>query len=174
MEKGSKVKIEVKRFLFCTAGAALIAFNLKSFVNAGGLFPSGFSGITLLVQQICSTFFHFSIPYTAVYIPLNLLPIYIGIRYLGKKFTLYSIYVIALSSILTDLLPAFTVTNADLYFRRDHQRRGGLSLPVRGRQRGRNGFHFHLLFREKRYRRLELYFHGQCLHPGYGGRPFRI
>ncbi len=111
MEKGNKVKKELKRFLFCTAGAALIAFNLKSFVNAGGLFPSGFSGITLLVQQICSTFFHFSIPYTAVYIPLNLLPIYIGIRYLGKKFTLYSIYVIALSSILTDLLPAFTVTN---------------------------------------------------------------
>ena len=33
------------------------------------------------------------------------------IRYLGKKFTFYSIYVIALSSIMTDLLPAFRITN---------------------------------------------------------------
>ncbi|MFR7989660.1 MAG: YitT family protein [Anaerovoracaceae bacterium] len=111
IQKDSKVKKEVKRLLFCTVGAVVIAFNIKSFVNTGGLFPSGFSGITLLIQQICDTYFDFSVPYSAVYIPLNLPPIYIGIRYLGKKFTFYSIYVIALSSIMTDLLPAFRITN---------------------------------------------------------------
>ena len=100
----------MKRFLFCTIGAVLIAFNIKSFVRTGGLFPGGFSGITLLLQQICSTYFDVSLPYTLVYLPLNLLPIYIGLRYLGKHFTVYSVYVILLSSVLTDMMPAFTIT----------------------------------------------------------------
>lgn len=110
-QKDSQVKRELKRLLFCTVGALVIAFNLKSFVNTGGLFPSGFSGITLLVQQICDKYFHFTLAYTIIYIPLNLLPIYIGVKYLGKRFTFYSIYVIVLSSIMTDLIPSFIITD---------------------------------------------------------------
>ncbi|MGC2873729.1 YitT family protein [Ihubacter sp. mB4P-1] len=110
LEKQNKWKKEAKRFLFCTIGAVLIAFNIKSFVRTGGLFPGGFSGITLLLQQIGSTYFDISLPYTLVYLPLNLIPIYIGLRYLGKHFTVYSVYVILLSSFLTDMMPAFTIT----------------------------------------------------------------
>lgn len=106
----NKYKKTAKRLIFITLGAFLIAFNLKSFVRTGGLFPGGFSGITLLIQQICSTYLSLDIPYTAIYIPLNMIPIYIGIKYLGKKFTFYSVYVIVLSSILTDLLPDVTIT----------------------------------------------------------------
>ncbi len=113
MEKHDKkllIKKEARRILFCTAGALLYAFNLKSFVRTGGLFPGGFAGITLLIQQIGDTFFHVSLPYTLIYIPLNLIPIYIGIRYLGKRFTFYSIYMIVLSSFMTDMLPSVTIT----------------------------------------------------------------
>jgi len=42
---------------------------------------------------------------------LNLIPIYIGVRYLGKRFTFFSVYVIVVSSILTDLLPNVAITS---------------------------------------------------------------
>ena len=104
------VKKELKRLLFCTAGALLYAFNLQSFVRTGGLFPGGFAGITLLIQQISEEYLGVSLAYTLVYIPLNLIPIYIGIKYLGKRFTFYSIYVIVLSSFMTDIIPDVTIT----------------------------------------------------------------
>lgn len=110
LDRKGLIKKEARRILFCTAGALLYAFNLQSFVRTGGLFPGGFAGITLLIQQIGDTFFHVSLPYTFIYIPLNLIPIYIGIRYLGKRFTFYSIYVIVLSSFMTDILPSVTIT----------------------------------------------------------------
>lgn len=105
-----KIKRELRCFFLCTVGAFIFAFNIKSFVGTGGLFPGGFAGITLLVQQICESFFHLKVPYTAIYIPLNGIPIYIGIKYLGKRFTMYSVYVIFLSSILSDILPQVPIT----------------------------------------------------------------
>ncbi len=110
LSRQQRLKKELRRLLFCTLGALVYAFNLRSFVRTGGLFPGGFAGITLLIQQIGETFFQAQLPYTMIYLPLNLIPAYIGIRYLGKKFTFYSIYVIALSSVLTDLLPPVTIT----------------------------------------------------------------
>ena len=43
---------ELKMFFFLTLASAIIAFNLRSFVRVGGLFPGGFSGLTILLQQI--------------------------------------------------------------------------------------------------------------------------
>ena len=106
----SGAKKEFIRIIVLIIASAIIAFNLKSFVRTGGLFPGGFSGITVLVQQIVEQFFHVAIPYTAIYIPLNLIPIYIGFKFMGKRFTLYSCLVIVLSSVLTDIIPAFTIT----------------------------------------------------------------
>ena len=96
-ERKPRLKKELKRFGLCTVAACIFAFNIKSFVNAGGLYPGGFAGITLLIQNVAEQFLGIQIPYTAVYMPLNLVPIYIGFRYLGKSFTLYSTYVIVLS-----------------------------------------------------------------------------
>lgn len=98
------------QFLAVTFGAVLFAINLCSFVPAGGLYPSGFSGIAILIQRVCAKFFALDIPFTALYIPINLIPIYIGFKYIGKRFTLYSLYVIALTSILTDTIPKFVIT----------------------------------------------------------------
>ena len=97
-------------FIALTLAAAIIAFNLKSFINTGGLFPGGFSGLSLLIQQIFSKFLHISVPFSALYIPLNLIPAYIGFKYIGKKFTIYSFYLVFLSSFLTDIFPAVTIT----------------------------------------------------------------
>lgn len=99
------------QFLAVTFGAVLFAINLRTFIPAGGLYPSGFSGIAILIQRVCAKFFALDIPFTALYIPINLIPIYIGFKYIGKRFTLYSLYVISLTSILTDTIPKFVITD---------------------------------------------------------------
>lgn len=109
-QQEDSLKKEFKRIVFLTIGTVIFAFNINSFVNAGGLFPGGAAGITLLIQEIGTKFFSVSIPYSLIYIPVNLLPVYIGFKYIGKKFTLYSFYVIALSSFLTDLMADITIT----------------------------------------------------------------
>lgn len=110
-DKQKKIKKEIFMFLSLTFAAAVIAFNLNSFVQTGGLIPGGFSGLTVLAQQVASRFFGMEIPYSLIYMPLNLIPAYIGFKYIGKKFTIYSFYVVFLSSILTDLFPSVTITS---------------------------------------------------------------
>ena len=41
---------------------------------------------------------------------LNALPVYIGFRFIGKKFTLFSLLTIVLTSTLTDILPYYPIT----------------------------------------------------------------
>jgi uncharacterized membrane-anchored protein YitT (DUF2179 family) len=41
---------------------------------------------------------------------LNAFPVYIGFRFIGKKFTLYSLLTIVLTSTLTDILPGYVLT----------------------------------------------------------------
>ncbi len=110
MKEDSKLKKLIIKYLMLTAAAAIFAFNLKSFIRTGNLIPGGFSGITVLVQQIGRQFFHVEIPYSLVYLPINIIPAYIGLRYIGKKFTIESFYVVILSSVLTDIFPDITIT----------------------------------------------------------------
>lgn len=109
-QKQNKVKSEIIMFISLTVASAVMAFNLKSFINTGGLFPGGFSGLTVLAQQIADEFLGISIPYSLIYLPLNLVPAYIGFKYIGKKFTVYSFYLVFLSSFLTDIFPSVTIT----------------------------------------------------------------
>ena len=104
------VKREVRTIFCLTVASAVIAFNLKSFVETGGLFPGGFSGVTILIQETCARFFDISLPYSAVYLPLNLVPAYLGVKYISKRFTFYSFYVVVLSGLLTDVFPSVTIT----------------------------------------------------------------
>lgn len=103
-------KREILSILLLTLGAAVLAFDLKSFVNTGGLFPGGFSGVTVLAQNISSKFWDINIPYSAIYLPLNAVGAFIGWKYIGKKFTIYSFYSVLVTSVMTDLLPDFTIT----------------------------------------------------------------
>lgn len=41
---------------------------------------------------------------------LNAIPVYIGFRFIGKKFTLYSCLMIFLTGIFTDLIPGYAIT----------------------------------------------------------------
>ena len=110
IEKEKKVSREIKVIGMLTLASLITAFNLSSFIDAGGLVPGGFSGITVLIQRIFQKFFAISIPFSAIYLPLNIIPTVIGFKYIGKRFTIYSLYVVGLSSLLTDIFPQFTVT----------------------------------------------------------------
>lgn len=88
----------------------IFAVNIKTFVHTGGLIPGGATGLTLLIQEIFDKFFSVSIPYTPVNILINAIPIYIGFKFIGKKFTALSCVVILLTGILTDLIPSYTLT----------------------------------------------------------------
>ena len=103
------VKILIK-YAALTLAACIFAFNLKSFIRTGNLIPGGFSGITVLMQQIGRQFFGVEIPYSLIYLPLNVIPAYIGIRHIGKFFTIESFYVVVVSSLLTDMFPNITIT----------------------------------------------------------------
>ncbi|MBQ1490262.1 MAG: YitT family protein [Eubacterium sp.] len=105
-----KVKSELLCLFCCTLASVIMAFNLQSFVNTGELFPGGFAGLTLLVLRSLTKFAGITLPYSAIYLPLNAVPIIIGLRFLGRKFTMYSIYVTVLTSVLTDLFPQIPIT----------------------------------------------------------------
>ena len=114
MDEKITVKSELKLLAMLTLGACVFAFNMQSFVNTGGLFPGGFAGITLLIRRSAAEFLGMNIPYSLVYLPLNLVPAFIGFRFIGKRFTIMSFYMVALSSFLTDLLPDMTITSDTL------------------------------------------------------------
>ena len=108
---GKNVSKEVKRIIICCIASCIIAVNIRTFVRTGGLFPGGANGLTLLIQSIFDRYLHITIPYTAVNVLLNAIPVYIGFRFIGKKFTLYSCLVIFLTGFLTDCLPSYTITS---------------------------------------------------------------
>lgn len=105
------VSKEVKRIIICCIASCIIAVNIRTFVRTGGLFPGGANGLTLLIQSIFDRYLHITIPYTAINVLLNAIPVYIGFRFIGKKFTLCSCLVIFLTGFLTDSLPAYTITS---------------------------------------------------------------
>ncbi len=99
-----------KRVVVICLASFIMALNIKSFVHTGGLYPGGATGLSLLVQRAAQMFLHISLPYTVINVLLNAIPIYIGFRFIGKKFTLYSCLMIVLTSVLTDLIPGYVIT----------------------------------------------------------------
>ncbi len=104
------LKKDWRRILIVLIASALMAFNIKSFVHAGDLFPGGVTGLTVLIQRLAEKFFGLKLSYSPINLLLNAFPVYIGFRFVGKKFTLLSLLMIIASSFLTDILPVYTIT----------------------------------------------------------------
>lgn len=101
---------DLRTILAVTFAAFLMAVNKNTFIDTAGLYPGGVSGLTILLQRLVTMLFHVTPPFTVINVALNLIPIYIGFRYIGKKFTMYSCLMIILNSIFTDLLPDKIIT----------------------------------------------------------------
>ncbi|MBP1534619.1 MAG: YitT family protein [Ruminococcus sp.] len=87
-----------------------MALNNKTFISTGGLYPGGVTGLTILIQRLFDNAMGLKLPFTAVNIALNALPVYIGFKFIGRNFTLYSCLMIILNSVFTDLIPAHKIT----------------------------------------------------------------
>lgn len=105
-----QAKEDGKRILIICLASLLMAVNIKSFVRTGGLYPGGATGLTILIQRVAQLFLNVELPYSVVNLLLNAVPVYIGFRFIGKKFTLYSCLMIVLTSVLTDIVPGYTIT----------------------------------------------------------------
>ena len=108
-KKGSKADLIIRIFVVSFA-SVVMAFNIKTFVHTGGLLPGGASGLTLLIQEIFIKYLGVTLPYTLINLLINAFPIYIGFKFIGKKFTLLSCWCIILTSVLADMIPAYTIT----------------------------------------------------------------
>ena len=106
----TEAKESIKKILVICFASFLMALNIKSFVRTGGLYPGGATGLALLIQRAADMFLHITIPYTIVNILLNAIQVYIGFRFIGKKFTMYSCLMIVLTSVLTDIIPGYAIT----------------------------------------------------------------
>ena len=114
MKKNVNFKIdpkrEAKRLVFGLISAVIMAVNIKTFVQAGGLYPGGFNGVTRLIQTVFDQFLGIPLPFAPVSLLLNAVPAIIGFKAIGKKFTLNTSLIIVVTSVLTDIVPAISIT----------------------------------------------------------------
>ncbi len=101
---------ELRRIGVIIIAALLMAANIRTLVHTGGLYPGGATGLTILILRIGESFFGIHLHYTFINIILNAIPIYIGFRFIGRKFTIYSCLMILLTGLFTDLIPSYVIT----------------------------------------------------------------
>lgn len=99
-----------KRLLVITIYSIIMALNYKSFVQAGDLFPGGFTGLTRLAQRCAQEYWKVTLPFAPINLVLNAIPAVVSFKLIGKRFTMYSCLAIVVSSIFTDLVPSVPVT----------------------------------------------------------------
>ena len=103
-----------RRVFWIAFGSALCAANLRSFVHAAGLFPGGFTGLSLLIQQLCAKYLGFTPPYSVLSLAMNFLAAALCFRYIGRRFAVYSMLSVVITSVLADLIPAFAIAEDPL------------------------------------------------------------
>lgn len=106
----SMILREVRHIVCVIFAAAIYGFSINNFLHGSGLLSGGFTGISLLGQHALKEFAHIDLPLSAIYIPLNAVPAILAFKFIGKRFTIYSMIMIVLSSVFADLIPNFHLT----------------------------------------------------------------
>ena len=104
-----------RRLMLVILGAVLMAFTVNTFVHAGGLIPGGFTGVTLLIQEIGLRYFNIHIPFSPIFYGLNVVPAFICYRYVGRNFTMYTIIMIFTCGLLVDFMPKMFIDAIQLH-----------------------------------------------------------
>lgn len=98
----SGIRRNLKRSFLVISGALLMALNFNLFVYPANLFPGGFSSVALLIQTCFSEFLGIKLPYSVLVYALNAVPAWICFKFVGKKFTFFSVIMILISGFFTD------------------------------------------------------------------------
>ena len=99
------VKKNIKTTIVIIFSALLSAITINVFVYSGGFFPGGFSGISVLINRSMIQYFGIDIPYGLLYVLMNIFPTILVYKYVGKRFTTFSILQYGLVSLFTLILP---------------------------------------------------------------------
>ncbi len=108
------MKVRVQRWLMLFAGSILTALGICFFVRPAGLFPGGFTGISLLIQEACTRYLGFTPPYSIFSLSLNAIAAALCFRFIGRRFAVMSMLAVMISSLLTDFLPTVTLAEDPL------------------------------------------------------------
>ena len=95
----------IKKLSLIFLAAVLMALTINIFVYTGGIIPGGFTGIAILTQEAFIKFFNIAVPFSVILFTLNAIPAVYSYFYIGKRLTMYSVLMIFLAGIMTDLYP---------------------------------------------------------------------
>ena len=109
--RGLKGRRTAAKFAVLALASLLMAVNYRTFVTWGGLYPAGATGLSMLVQRLAQRFadasgLEWTVPFSPINLALNAIPVWIGFKFVGRRFTLWSLYVIFLTGLFTDVVPA--------------------------------------------------------------------
>ena len=99
--KSNKILNVIWDYFLMTVGSVIFCMAWTSFIIPNGLASGGLTGLCTIIQ------YGTGIPVGITYPILNILLLILGVLSLGRAFGVKTIYVIALTSLLFDLLPQF-------------------------------------------------------------------
>ena len=105
---------DLVRLVVVLLAAFLMAMNINTFVEAAGLYPGGATGLTIIIQRLALKYFGLTVSYTPINVILNAVPVYIGFRFIGKRFTLFSMIMVLANGFFVDLMPDHYLTHDPL------------------------------------------------------------
>ena len=76
----------------------MLAVGVYCFAEQADIAPGGISGIAILLKYL------FNLPIGVMTFVINVPILYLGFRYLGKRFTLRSLITLAISSVILDFV----------------------------------------------------------------------
>ena len=101
----AKIKKDLSMTFWVTLSAFIYSIAITSFAEVGGLYPSGFGGVSRIISDLCLRYFDITIPFGVLYFILNIPPTILAFKYIGKYFTIFSILQYVLSSFFTGFMP---------------------------------------------------------------------
>ena len=107
-------KKDINRTIMIVISAFVYSIAITNFSKVGGIYPGGFAGISRIIVDVCEKYFHYEIPFGLLYFIMNIGPTYLVFRFIGKRFTIYSILQYTLVSFFTGIIPRVIVLSDPL------------------------------------------------------------
>lgn len=99
-----------QKFTAALIYALMSSIALNFFFQPGNVYSSGITGLAQILTTLSSRFIGFQIPVSATLYLLNLPLFVIAWRFIGRRFTLYTILTVTLSSLLIHIMPEMTLS----------------------------------------------------------------
>ena len=86
-------------------GTAIYSIGLKWFIYSAKILPGGFTGLSVLLQELVYNSTKIQIPITVYNVSFNIFPAILSYKYVGKKFTIISFIILFLFNFIADNIP---------------------------------------------------------------------